>query len=163
MAIVDDTAPPKTGPSLILQIALLAGLTVVAIGIGWLSGMYLDSQQPAAETAEGDVAPKADEARLLNEHAKMGVAYLEPITTNLAGPTGIWVRLELALVFDGEIDLVMAQTIQQDILAYMRTVKIHQVDGASGFQHLKSDIEERAAIRSEGKVTRVLVRTLLFE
>ena len=163
MAIVDDTSPPKTGPSLVLQIALLAGLTVAALGIGWLSGRYLDGQMPAAEEPGEPPAPKAQETSLIEEHAKMGVAYLEPVTTNLAGPAGMWVRLELALVFDGEVDVVMAQTIQQDILAYMRTVKIHQVEGASGFQHLKSDLEERAAIRSEGKVTGVLIRTLLFE
>ena len=163
MAIVDDTEPPKTGPSLILQIALLAGLTVVAIGIGWASGFYLiDGQQPAAASEEHAV-PKAVEATLSEAHEAMGVVYLEPITTNLAGPNSTWVRIELALVFDGGIDLLMAQTVHQDILAYLRTVKMHQVEGASGFQHLRSDIEERAAIRSGGKVKDILVRTLLFE
>ena len=45
----------------------------------------------------------------------------------------------------------------------MRTVKLHQIEGASGFQHLKADLEERAAIRSDGHVKQVLIRTLLFE
>ena len=163
MAIVDDTAPPKSGPSLILQIALLVGLTVVAIGIGWASGFYLiDGPQPPTATEENEV-PKAAEANMAEAHEAMGVVYLEPITTNLAGPNSTWVRIELALVFDGEIDLLMAQTVHQDVLAYLRTVKMHQVAGASGFQHLRSDIEERAAIRSGGKVKDILVRTLLFE
>ena len=81
----------------------------------------------------------------------------------MAGPTGTWVRLELALVFSGDADLSVAQTIQQDILAYMRTVKIHQVEGASGFHHLRTDLMERASLRSDGKVTDILIRTLLFE
>ena len=106
---------------------------------------------------------QADETRLVEAAEKLGVVYLEPITTNLAGPTETWVRLELALVFAEKGDLVIAQTVQQDVLAYLRTVKFHQIDGPSGFQHLKSDIEERAAIRSEGKVKGVLIRTLLFE
>lgn len=163
MAIVDDTAPPKSGPSMIVQVAALVGLTVVAVAIGWLSGLYLSGKQTRAEKSAEVEIVKADEARLAEAAEKLGVVYLEPITTNLAGPTETWVRLELALVFSGQSDLVLAQTIQQDILAYLRTVKFHQIDGPSGFQHLKSDIEERAAIRSEGKVTSILIRTLLFE
>ena len=178
MAIVDDAAPPqKKGPSMVLQLAALLGLTVVAIGIGWGSGLYLSgSFTPAApaETAaespatgghgEGQDAPAGPQVTYLKDaQDQLGIVYLEPITTNLAGPTGIWVRLELALIFDGGNDVVMAQTIQQDFLAYLRTVKIHQVDGASGFQHLKSDLEERASLRSNGKVKGVLIRTILFE
>lgn len=163
MAIIDDTAPPTKGPSLVLQIALLAGLTVAAIGIGWVSGLYLTGQHQAAEVEEVPGVAKATETNLAEAQAALGVVYLEPITTNLAGTSGTWARLELALVFEGETDLMMAQSVHQDILAYLRTVKIHQIEGASGFQHLRSDLEERARIRSEGKVTSILIRTLLFE
>ncbi|MEO3384890.1 flagellar basal body-associated FliL family protein [Mesorhizobium sp. CAU 1741] len=166
MTIVDDTAPPpKAGPSLLLQIALLLGLTVVAIGIGWGSGMYLSSSQPAPEEAEAAESHAAPEVDLANAEARegLGVVYLEPITTNMAGAGSSWIRLELALVFDGPTDLQLAQNIHQDILAYLRTVKMRQVDGASGFQHLRSDIQERADIRSQGRVKEVLIRTLLFE
>jgi flagellar protein FliL len=162
MAIVDDTAPPRKEPSLLVQIALLAGLTVVAIGIGWGSGVYLTGRQPTADDAARQPA-RAEEINLGETQEAMGVVYLEPITTNLAGPSGTWVRIELALVFNARPDPMIAQTVHQDILAYMRTVKIHQVEGSSGFQHLRSDLEERAAIRSEGKVKGILIRTLLFE
>lgn len=165
MAIVDDTEPaPPKGPSMILQIALLAGLTVVALGIGWGSGMYLSSSQAPVEPEEPQVETvKATEASLAEAQEALGVVYLEPITTNMAGPTGTWVRLEAAIVFDGPTDMLIAQMIQQDVVAYLRTVKVHQIEGASGFQHLRSDLEERARLRSGGKVSRVLVRTLLFE
>lgn len=163
MAIVDDTTPEKQGPSLVLQIGLLAGLTVVAIAIGWGSGLYLTSGMTPATTQDEQPAPPAEEVSLTDMQEAMGVVHLEPITTNLSGPTSTWVRMELALVFNGAPDLIVAQTVQQDLLAYMRTVKIHQVESASGFQHLKSDMEERAAIRSGGKVRQVLIRTLLFE
>jgi flagellar FliL protein len=163
MAIVDDTAPPRSEPSMMVQIAVIVGLTVIAIAIGWISGLYLSGKQTAAEKPDEIRVVKADETRLAEAAEKLGVVYLEPITTNLAGPTETWVRLELALVFNEKSDLVVAQTVQQDILAYLRTVKVHQVEGPSGFQHLKSDIEERAAIRSDGKVRGVLFRTLLFE
>ena len=163
MAIVDDTAPPPSQPSTMVQIAVLIGLTVIAIAIGWISGLYLSGKHTAVEKPAEARVVKADETRLVEAAEKLGVVYLEPITTNLAGPTETWVRLELALVFAEKGDLVIAQTVQQDVLAYLRTVKFHQIDGPSGFQHLKSDIEERAAIRSEGRVRSVLIRTLLFE
>jgi flagellar FliL protein len=163
MAIVDDTAPEKKGPSLSLQLGLLAGVTIVAIGIGWGSGLYLTGGMKQGGPAENQAATPAVETRLSEVSDALGIVHLDPIMTNLAGHSGMWVRLEFALVFEGEADLLAAQTIQQDVLAYLRTVKIHQVEGASGFQHLKSDLEERASIRSGGKVKQVLVRTLLFE
>jgi flagellar FliL protein len=57
----------------------------------------------------------------------------------------------------------MVRTIHEDILAYMRTVTLQQVQGASGFRHLKTDLEERARIRSDGLATQLMIRTLLFE
>lgn len=164
MTIIDDTAPPKNGPPLFVQIGCLVGLTVVAIGIGWASGLYLNSRQPNAAPGEQlGAVQKATQTNLADAQEALGVVYLEPITTNLAGPTGTWVRLELALVFDGEPDMLAAQTIQQDTLAYLRTVKIHQIEGASGFHHLRADLEERAALRTNGKVKSILIRTMLFE
>ena len=163
MAIIDDTHPPRNEPSLFVQIGVLAGLTAVAIAIGWLAGLYLSGSRPAIANQASTETQKASETTLAEADGALGVVHLEPITTNLAGATGIWVRLELALIFADEPDLMSARTIQQDILAYLRTVKFHQIEGASGFQHLKSDIEERAAIRSDGKVKGVLIRTLLFE
>ena len=97
------------------------------------------------------------------EGAELGVLPIEPITTNLAAPSDIWVRMELSLVFNGAPDNAIAEQIQQDFLAFMRTVKLPQVEGASGFQHLKEDLEERARIRSGGRVKKILIKTLLFE
>ena len=57
----------------------------------------------------------------------------------------------------------LIEAVHQDLLAFVRTLKMHQIEGASGFQHLKADLEERAAIRSDGHVKNVLIRTLLFE
>jgi len=57
----------------------------------------------------------------------------------------------------------MTETIHQDLLAFLRTLKMYQVEGASGYQHLKADLQERAAIRSDGHAKDVLIRTLLFE
>jgi len=153
------SAPPK-GPSLIVQIGLLVGLSVLAAGIGWLAGGTL---QPVDGGAAGEHGGAADKDGPQDVIAQPNLVMLPGITTNLAAPSDIWLRLELGLVFEGAPDAALADAIHQDLLAFLRTVKLHQVEGASGFQHLKADLEERASIRSEGKVTRVLIRTLLFE
>jgi flagellar FliL protein len=176
MAVIEQQeAPAKSGPSLIVQIAVLLVLTAAAVGMGWFSGFYLNST--------GGAAPqKAEPTRIDKAHVKTtdkaatrkdgqpaaaddepGLLPIETITTNLAAPSDVWVRMELSLVFDGDPDKAVAEQIHQDFLAFMRTVKLPQVEGASGFQHLKEDLEERARLRSHGRVKNILIRTLLFE
>lgn len=156
------------GPSLVVQIGLLVVLTLAALGAGWVSGGMLAGGAPAAPAAEvedhGKDKPKKDDGGPTHVgELTPNILVIDTITTNLAAPTDMWARLEVALVFDGAPDAMMAEAIHQDFLAYLRTVKIHQIEGASGFQHLKSDLVERARIRSGGRVGQVLVRTLLFE
>ncbi|MHA6641557.1 flagellar basal body-associated FliL family protein [Mesorhizobium sp. A623] len=164
MATVEQ-APSKNGPSTVVQVAMLAAMTVAALGIGWLSGSYLKSSEappsvkPATERQEDDKAGSEshgpDAAALLVE--------LAPITTNLASPDTVWVRLDASIVFDAPQPPEMARAVHEDLLAFVRTLKLHQIEGASGYQHLKADLQERASIRSGGHVKAVLIRTLLFE
>ncbi|MES0162543.1 flagellar basal body-associated FliL family protein [Mesorhizobium sp. C268A] len=88
---------------------------------------------------------------------------LAPITTNLASPADTWIRLEASVVYDAPQPPELTESIHQDLLAMVRTLKMHQIEGASGYQHLKADLEERAAIRSGGHAKQVLIRTLLLE
>ena len=190
MAAETPDATQKKGPSTVIQIAVLLVLTVAAAGGGWFSGMQLHSGSEAdepAETVKVQVdpvpgSPEAEEAAKANGgeaagEGQDGVARdengniiliprlvpLEPVTTNLAAPRDIWVRMELAIVFSAPPPPQLVRTIHEDILAYMRTVTLQQVQGASGFRHLKTDLEERARIRSDGLATQLMIRTLLFE
>jgi flagellar FliL protein len=88
---------------------------------------------------------------------------LDPITTNLAYPAERWVRLDISVLFEEPTDPELARTIHQDILAYMRTVSLQQIEGARGFQHLRADLTERAELRSDGKVSELLFRTFVIE
>lgn len=176
----DEDIQEKKGPSLIIQLAVLLVMTGAAVGIGWFSGSFLGGEVPPAAATEGAAAApepaghgeasghgeakKGDEAEHGGASPNPLVLDLPPITTNLAAPSDTWLRLELAIELDAPSeDVTLADTIQQDLLAFLRTVKLHQIEGASGFQHLKADLAERAAIRSKGHVKAVLIRTLLFE
>ena len=184
MATTDQAAPAKSGPSIVIQIAILLVMTAAAIGIGWFSGSYLNGtvvRAPATAEAEAETAAKPAKAEghgtgagghgeAKDEHgAAKGAGNpllldLPPIMTNIAAPSDIWLRVELSVIFDEPpTDPGMADAIHQDLLAFVRTVKMHQIEGASGFQHLKADLAERAAIRSDGHVKAVMIKTLLFE
>ncbi|MBN9220831.1 MAG: flagellar basal body-associated FliL family protein [Mesorhizobium sp.] len=165
MANVEQLQPRK-GPSLAIQGAMLIVVTAAAIGMGWVSGGYLKGvggpeSVPAAPENEGKTAQPAAAAH--QPGAGPTLVALAPITTNIASPADTWIRMEVSVVYDAPQPPAMAEDIHQDLLAYVRTVKMHQIEGASGYQHLKADLEERASIRSQGHAKQVLIRTLLLE
>jgi flagellar protein FliL len=160
VAANDATAQQAKGPSLPIQLAVLAVMTMAAVGTGWLAASMIGGNQTAAPQ---EPAARAAEIATRDMPTDVGIVHLEPITTNLGTPADMWIRLEMSLVFNSEPDVEMAEVIHQDLLAYLRTVKVHQIQGASGFQHLKADLSERASIRSEGAVREILIRTMILE
>ena len=168
MALVAQPEEKKKGQPLGIQAAALLAVTALAAGMGWLTGGYLEersaSTQPENAASSGAMPAESEAGEADGEAAApSSIVTLDPITTNLAEPTNIWVRTELAVVFEGEADPVLARAIHQDLFAYIRTVKLKQIESASGFQHLKSDLLERARIRSEGRVKEILITSFLYE
>ena len=181
MATADQAVPAKSGPSIVIQLAILLVMTGAAVGIGWLSGSYLNgtvphdpaaaeaAAQPAKTEGHGGEAKGDGHGEAKGEHGEAVAGNplmldLPPIMTNIAAPSDIWLRVELSVIFDeAPQDPGLADAIHQDLLAFVRTVKMHQIEGASGFQHLKADLGERASIRSGGHAKSILIRTLLFE
>ncbi|RUU03362.1 flagellar basal body-associated FliL family protein [Mesorhizobium sp. USDA-HM6] len=164
MANVEQTQPKK-GPSLVVQLAMLLAMTGAAIGLGWVSGGYLKQGEapapvPAAPENAGSPEKPADADKTV---AGPTVVQLAPITTNIASPSEVWIRLEASVFYDAPQPPEMTEQIHQDLLAFVRTLKMHQIEGASGYQHLKADLDERAALRSGGHVKQVLIRTMLLE
>jgi flagellar protein FliL len=164
-----DAAEQKPGPSLVVQLGALALVTAAAVGLGWVSGGYLNDgavEKPAVHAAptsiHGETA-EGDDGHASEQTPSDTLIPLAGITTNLAAPDDVWVRMEVSIVLDEPQDASLPELVHQDLLAFVRTVKMHQIEGASGFQHFKADLEERAAIRSDGHVKQVLIRTLLFE
>jgi flagellar FliL protein len=176
VAIEQAPPPAKKGPSLLVQIGVLLAMTGIAIGGGWFAGGHMQSEQSGAAaeasahpapvskpSGHGEAAGGHGEAPAAAE-GHLTIIPLAPITTNLAQPGDVWVRMEVSLVFgEAPDDPALADSVHQDLLAFVRTLKLHQIEGASGFQHLRADLEERASIRSNGAAKRLLIRTLLLE
>ena len=57
----------------------------------------------------------------------------------------------------------LAEEIAGDELAYLRTVTLAQVEGPVGLENIRQDLNERAAIRSGGKVGELVIRTLVVQ
>lgn len=173
---------------MISQIVVLGLVTLFAFGGGWGYGKFF-LEKGATLSAEsslgGNIANTDQSGELPNgsdEHVAEAAADegttsetgvdqigpgnampLEPIIANLAAPADTWVRLEMSVLFAAAPNLEIAQAIHQDTLAYIKTVKLHQIDGPSGYLHLRSDLRELAKTRSGGEAQDILIRALLFE
>lgn len=157
---------PKKNSGMVMTIAAVAIVTVIAGAGGWFLGGFLAPAVEApkkAEPAAEQAAKKPEEGLPMLSAEETGVVQLDPILTNLAYPGTSWVRLEVALLFKEKPDPKIAETIHQDIMLYLRTVTLQQIEGPRGFQYLKEDLEDRADLISEGKISKILFRTFVIE
>ncbi|MBP1842137.1 flagellar FliL protein [Rhizobium petrolearium] len=170
MAEETQAAEAGSKKNTVMVLAGVAILTLVGAAGGWVVGGMIAPKEPGPEAQQEAAAAggehgegKKDEGLPHISTPENGVVLLEPITTNLAYPSENWIRLEVALAFKGPPELPLAENIHQDILAYMRTVSLQQIEGPRGFQYLKDDIQERIDLRSQGKVAKVMFRTFVIE
>jgi flagellar FliL protein len=156
---------PKKKSGLMMTIAAVAIVTVVGGAAGWFLGEFLSPivNQPKKPAPPAETGKKAGEGLPTLTAEEPGVVQLEAITTNLAYPSDAWVRLEVALLFKGKPDPKLAETIHQDIMLYLRTVTLQQIEGPRGFQYLKDDLQDRADLISEGKISKILFRSFVIE
>jgi flagellar FliL protein len=52
---------------------------------------------------------------------------------------------------------------RQDILSYIRTMSLAQIQGPSGLLHLREDLNERARLRSKGVIQELVLETLIVQ
>lgn len=149
--------------SVLQSVGAFAILTLVAAGSGTLLGFHLVGsvedamkQEPAEEQAPLPEALYATGSNLLK---------VPPVIANLAAPQDVWVRVEASIVVAEEIQSpeVLAGEIAEDILAYLRTVSLSQIEGPSGLLHLKEDLNDRVAIRSDDQVRELIIETLVVQ
>ena len=84
---------------------------------------------------------------------------------DLASPERTWVRLEASIVVESESaeSNQLAANITEDIIAFLRTLSLPLVEGASGFQHLREDLNDRVRMRRGGKVRDLVIHTFIVE
>jgi flagellar FliL protein len=151
--------PPPRRPIGSIKETLAATLVVTAIAAA-MGAVFATPPQPPPR-------PPADKAALTPEvPAAAGLFDMPPIVTNLGSPAEVWIRLEASIVYDAKAlphPDVMAAEIAGDELAYLHSVSISQLEGPIGLQNIRQDLNERAAIRSGGKVSELIIRTLVVQ
>jgi flagellar protein FliL len=169
-------------PSLI--VIIIAGLivTLVAAGGGGALGMMLaqmvqapepakqEAQKPEGSPEEKPVKeqPKNSEAAAKEESEAEPLVLkpMPPILANLAAPPGAWIRIEASLLLDNEgaknSDILAAKT-GEDILSFLRTVSLAQIEGASGYLHLREDLADLVQFKSEGHVRALVMQSMVVE
>ncbi|PSH68163.1 flagellar basal body protein FliL [Phyllobacterium brassicacearum] len=158
--LADDAPSPPKGPSTVALIAVVTVLTLIAGGGGWFLGGQLGL------AAHGDAASIDASAIKPAEAMPSGsVVPLKPILTNVKLPQDVWIRLEAGVVArPGEkISDELAATIGGDFMAFLKTVNLMQLRGPAGLEYLRMDLQERAAMRSEGKIEKVYIWALVME
>ena len=143
-------------------IAIVLVLAGVAAAGGY--GLVTHAMQIATDKSKADTETAKKAVSVEYTGTKQTVP-LPPIITNMATPNS-WVRMEATLVYDGaegKLPATLPAEITEDILALVRSLTLGHVTGPSGFLQLKGDIAERAYQRSEGRVSDVLILSLVFE
>ncbi|MGM4921146.1 flagellar basal body-associated FliL family protein [Tardiphaga sp. 813_E8_N1_3] len=138
-------------------------VTALSVGAGVLASFQLMSTfQRISENKKEAQEKPISSAFNPNDRLRK----ITPVVTNLAAPPNAWIRLEASIVTDKlteeEASMVVAR-IGEDIATYMRTLTPTQIEGARGLQYLREDLNERALMRSSGKVRELIIETLVVQ
>ena len=156
----DSALPQRVVAKSPLKSSLIELAVVVVLGA--CAGAAFEALRPGPSGSD-----KAAESSAAASPAQpSAIVDLPPIVTNLGAPQDTWVRLEGSIIFDPRAlphPDVVAGRIGDDILAYLRTVSLRQLEGPIGLENIRQDLNDRAAIRSDGKVRAFVIRTLVVQ
>jgi flagellar FliL protein len=157
-------APAAQGRKSMLQwIAVMLLLTLIAGATGGGLGLQLVSKVEDALKSEEKPEPETI-SPVYTGHSHL--TPLAPIITNLAAPNDTWIRIEASIVFvdeDTAADEILAAEISEDLLAYLRSVTLAQIDGPSGISNLRNDLTEYVVTRSGGRAQELVVHSLIVQ
>ncbi len=90
---------------------------------------------------------------------------LAPIVRNLREPSSLYVRLEAVVVFEPNTQdsAALAAKIGDDLVSYLRTVSLSELDGPTGFQYVREDLRKRAVQLGAGKVRELLLQSFVIQ
>ncbi len=131
--------------------------------LGACAGAAFETWRPAATPETGKSAESSAAAPPAQPST---IVDLPPIVTNLGAPQDTWIRLEGSIIFDPKTlphPEAVAGQIGDDVLAYLKTVSLRQLEGPIGLENIRQDLNERAATRSGGKVRAFVIRTLVVQ
>ena len=90
---------------------------------------------------------------------------LATIVTNLRDPSTLYVRLEAVVVLEPNTpdSAALAAKIGDDLVSYLRTVSLSELDGPTGFQYVREDLRKRSVQLGAGKVRELLLQSFVIQ
>jgi len=151
------------GMKALILAALLVG--IMAALAGWFLGKQIGEEVTSADLKQNQAAKHADTDKKSDNDSNNELVPLMPIVTNLLAPETAWIRMEISLlVKEGQvIEPEQQAEISNDFIALLRQMTLAQVKGPTGLMNLREDLLERARIRSEGRVSALLISNLVIE
>ncbi len=118
--------------------------------------------------AEGHSPDKVADAKEIDVKslAEFSVVPMQPVVTNLADSSKVWVRLESSVLINTKSEPkpdLLAVKLSQHVLAYLRTLKLSNMQGAGAIQAITQDLNEIVTTVSEGQAQGLLISGLVFE
>jgi flagellar basal body-associated protein FliL len=180
MATQDNTTPQTGGIKKFLIasigvsiLGLLVGFSIASLLLASEVNQPIDEEKDASEVQAkegGHSSEKAEEGAATESEAVVrgpySIVQLQPIVTNLADSTEVWVGLEGSMLFDTKSETnseVLAHRLSQHVMAYLRTLKLSDMQGTGAISAISQDLNEIAATVGEGQVDGVLISGLVFE
>jgi flagellar FliL protein len=158
--------PPPAGAGGTMKQTAIALLLVTALG-GAAGGLYgFRIAGPLPQYQEKDAAGEDKPPALVSVEASSNLFELPTIVTNLGSPQDTWIRLEASVLYDPKAaphPEALGAQIAEDILAFLRTTSLSQIQGAAGLQYLRQDLNDRVATRSGGGMKQLVIRTLVVQ
>jgi flagellar protein FliL len=174
MATQKTEPAPKGGIMHLLMASV--GVSILGLAAGFFGGAALLAKDAPLENAQkqtvspavagegSQVANAADGEK--QSPAEYNIVPLQPIITNLADSASVWVRLEGSVLIDKKSDVkqdVLALKLSQHVLAYLRTLKLTDVQGVGALPAISQDLDEIVQTLSDGQAHGVLISGLVFE
>ncbi len=140
--------------------------TLLAALAGGVFGLQIETitEQPKRPQEEVNTSRPVTPAPAYSESGT--IRALPPVVTKLAGEQAAWVRIEASIVLAGspaEEEEILAAKMAEDMVAFLQTVSVSDIEGPSGFLQLREDLAERARIRSDGRVRDLIIHTFIVE
>ena len=186
----DDKGKGKGGGILVplIVLTLLAGGAGFGFGAFVLAESMKKKPQAAADKADVEIKTAAKKTKAKgkkkgkyadkkekkdtkepaepDKKTTLRLVEIPPIITNLKKPTGSWIRVESKAVANTdaiENEAALTQRLSQDILMYLRTLSIADIDSSNGLLQVRTDLNDIARIRSKGTLDEVVSQGLIVE
>lgn len=176
-----DTKRASSGGEGMGFIAALLVLVFAGAGAGYSLSLLMPAAAPKSEASNSNASRKVREQEEAKASGANGAAQLskpesgaakeqlmalEPILVTLAGSKGNRLRIEVAAILAAGSKSdhgVLMREMTEDLMVFLRTITLAQVETATGLEYLREDMSELVQLRSRGLARGLVIKALIVE